>query len=109
VRLGRIYTHIEPLAATDWTTKPSAEEVAEERAVIGDEVRRITGADPIEIEFRDAEDGRIALITVALPAEQPLRVAHRRAGLIEAAVRDQRPQLADVVVHTEPVTAPATA
>lgn len=41
-------------------------------------------------------------MTIALPGDQPLAAAHRRAGLIEGTVRDQRPELADVVVHTEP-------
>jgi divalent metal cation (Fe/Co/Zn/Cd) transporter len=104
--LGRIYTHIEPLARTDWTRKPGADEVAEDRAIIEDVVRRHTGADPRDIRFRDSERGRIAFVNVVLPSEQPLRVAHRRAGLIEHDVREQRPGLADVVVHTEPAPVP---
>jgi cation diffusion facilitator family transporter len=109
--LRRIYTHIEPLAATDWARKPSSDEVADERAVIEDVVRHYTGADPLDVRFRDSESGRIAFVTVALPGEQPLAVAHRRAGLIEHEVRDRRPELADVIVHTEPMSqgAPARA
>jgi cation diffusion facilitator family transporter len=103
--LSRVYTHIEPLASTDWTTKPSSDEVAEERDVIAAVVRRYTGADPVEVRFRDSERGRIAFVTATLPGRQPLAVAHRRAGLIEADVRDQRPELADVIVHTEPASA----
>jgi len=104
--LRRVYTHIEPLAATDWTTKPSRDDVAQERAIIDEAVRRHTGSKPLDVRFRDAEHGRIAFVTVALPGEQPLSSAHRRAGLIEQEVRDRRPGLADVVVHTEPA-APA--
>jgi cation diffusion facilitator family transporter len=100
--LARVYTHIEPLARTDWTTQPGDDEVAEEREIIAHVVRRHTGAEPLDLRFRDSERGRIAFVTVALPGEQPLRVAHRRTGLIEADVRDQRPELADVIVHTEP-------
>ena len=37
-----------------------------------------------------------------LPGEQPLPSAHRHAGLIEEAVRERCPGLADVIVHTEP-------
>jgi len=101
--LRRIYTHIEPLAPTDWTTKPTRDEVTEERRIIEQAVRRFTGTDPLKVRFRDLERGRVAFVTVALPGDQPLAAAHRRAGLIEGTVRDQRPELADVVVHTEPV------
>jgi cation diffusion facilitator family transporter len=100
--LTRVYTHIEPLARTDWTTKPDSGAVAQERSVIDEAVRRHTGSAPLEVRFRDAENGRIAFITVSLPGEQPLVVAHRRASLIEGDVREQRPELADVIVHTEP-------
>jgi divalent metal cation (Fe/Co/Zn/Cd) transporter len=57
------------------------------------------------VSFRDADRGRVALIDVLLPAEQPLPSAHRRAGDIEEAVRARCPELADVIVHTEPATA----
>jgi divalent metal cation (Fe/Co/Zn/Cd) transporter len=100
--LGRVYTHIEPLARTDWARKPTAEEVADDRAAIEEATVRHTGAAPREVGFRDSERGRIALVAVELPADQPLRVAHRRAGAIEEQVREQRPDLADVVVQTEP-------
>jgi cation diffusion facilitator family transporter len=104
--IRRVYTHIEPLAETDWTLKPSRDEVASDRDAIADVVRQYTGALPIDVRFRDSERGRIAFITVALPGEQPLRAAHRRAGLIEQGVRERCRELADVVVHTEPVDSP---
>jgi len=106
--LRRIHTHIEPLAATDWAVRPAGGEVAEQRAVIDDVVRRYTGAPPEQVSFRDAERGRIALVTIALPAEQPLGAAHQRAGDIEEAVRERCPQLVDIIVHTEPATDSAT-
>jgi cation diffusion facilitator family transporter len=102
--LRRIHTHIEPLAATDWAVRPVSGEVAEQRAVIDEVVRRYTGAPPEQVSFRDAERGRIALVTIALPAEQPLGAAHQRAGDIEEAVRERCPQLVDIIVHTEPAT-----
>ena len=55
--------------------------------------------------FRDGEQGRVALVTVTLPGEQPLPSAHRHAGEIEEAVRERCPGLADVIVHTEPMGA----
>ena len=62
----------------------------------------MTGSDPAAISFRDGEGGRIALVTIKLPGEEPLPSAHRHAGVIEEAVRERCPSLGDVIVHTEP-------
>jgi cation diffusion facilitator family transporter len=100
--LTHVHTHMEPLSDTDWASEPSRSEVADQIAVIEEVVRRYTGDGPGAVRFRDAESGRIALVDIALPAEQPLRVAHQRAGEIEEAVRERCPQLVDVIVHTRP-------
>jgi cation diffusion facilitator family transporter len=100
--LRTVHTHIEPLARTDWASRPTPSEVATESAAIADVVRRLTGRDAAGVRFRDAERGRVALVTVVLPADQPLPSAHRRAGEIERAVRELCPDLSDVIVHTEP-------
>ena len=97
-----IHTHIEPLQGTDWARRPSGTEVADQRAVIEEVVRHVTGSPPGSVRFRDAESGRIALVDIVLPGEQPLRVAHRRAGEVEEAVRERCPDLVEVIVHTEP-------
>jgi cation diffusion facilitator family transporter len=100
--LSAVNTHIEPLSRIDWASKPTGDEVADAREAIADVVQRYTGQAPAEVRFRDGERGRVALIDVLLPADQPLPSAHRRAGDIEEAVRERRPELADVIVHTEP-------
>jgi cation diffusion facilitator family transporter len=105
--LRKVHTHIEPLARTDWGRKPASGDTASERAAIEETVRRVTGANPSDVSFRDGERGRIALVTISLPGEQPLPSAHRHAGAIEEAVRERCPSLADVIVHTEPEEAAA--
>jgi cation diffusion facilitator family transporter len=107
--LRMVHTHIEPLSRTDWASKPTRDEVATQLEAIEDVVRRYTGQDAAGVRFRDAERGRVALITVLLPADQPLPSAHRRAGEIEHAVRERCPDLADVIVHTEPAEERSTA
>ena len=67
----------------------------------------MTGAAPTALSFRDGEGGRIALVTITLPGEQPLPSAHQHAGAIEEAVRERCPSLGDVIVHTEPAEAEA--
>ena len=100
--IATVHTHIEPLARTDWASRPANDEVATDAQAIGEVVRRYTGRDAADVRFRDAERGRVALITVLLPPDQPLPSAHRRAGEIEHAVRERCPDLSDVIVHTEP-------
>jgi divalent metal cation (Fe/Co/Zn/Cd) transporter len=100
--LRNVHTHIEPLAGTDWARRPPRGDTTTEREAIVETVRRVTGADPVALSFRDGEDGRIAFVTITLPGEQPLPSAHRHAGEIEAAVRERCPDLGDVIVHTEP-------
>jgi cation diffusion facilitator family transporter len=106
--LRHIHTHMEPLTDVDWASTPTRDEVAEQRSVIEEVVRRYTGEAPISVRFRDAESGRIALVDIRLPPEQPLRVAHQRAGDIEEGVRERCPQLVDVVVHTRPAETAAS-
>jgi cation diffusion facilitator family transporter len=104
--VAHVHTHIEPLARTDWASAPPEVATAVERAAVEDAVRGITGAPPAELRFRDAERGRVALVTITLPGEQPLPSAHQHAGRIEEAVRERCPALADVIVHTEPEPQP---
>ena len=106
-QLRTIHTHIEPLARTDWASAPTSDDTAVERAAIESAVRRFTGSAPLDVTFRDGEQGRVALVTVSLPGEQPLPSAHKNAGAIEEAVRERCPGLADVIVHTEPMGAEA--
>jgi cation diffusion facilitator family transporter len=103
-----IHTHIEPLSAIDWATTPPRDEVADVRDAIDQVVVRYTGQRPARVRLRDGDRGRIAFVDVLLPAEQPLPSAHRRAGDIEEALRERIPGLADVVVHTEPVSPAAS-
>ncbi len=105
--LEYVHTHIEPLAPTDWASAPDTGETAVEREAIESAVRRVTGSSPLAVSFRDGELGRVALVTVSLPGDEPLPSAHRHAGAIEEAVRERCPELADVIVHTEPMGAEA--
>ena len=100
--LRSVHTHIEPLSRTDWASAPPPDVTAAEHAAVEETVRGITGTQPASVRFRDAERGRVALVTIMLPGEQPLPSAHHHAGRIEEAVRERCPGLADVIVHTEP-------
>jgi cation diffusion facilitator family transporter len=105
--LHKVHTHIEPLSGTDWARLPASDATTAERDAIDETVRQVTGAAPTAVSFRDAEGGRIALVTITLPGDQPLPSAHQHAGAIEEAVRERCPGLGDVIVHTEPAEAEA--
>ena len=105
--LRSVHTHMEPLSRTDWASAPPPDVTASERAAVEETVRGITGTSPASVRFRDAERGRVVLVTIMLPGEQPLPSAHHHAGRIEEAVRVRCPTLADVIVHTEPEPAGA--
>jgi len=65
-------------------------------------VREATGADPRELRFIDTEDGLFAYLTLGLDPQTTLADAHARASEIEERIRRERPEIADVIVHTEP-------
>ena len=65
-------------------------------------VRETTGHEPRELRFLRTEDGLVAFLTLGLDADSPLAAAHARASEIEERIRRERPEIADVIVHTEP-------
>src|SRR3954470_10772416 len=93
-----VQTHIEPL------TEPRAarEVVGDDEAVVRRIVREATGREPRELRFLGTDDGLVAFLTLGLDATSRLDAAHARASEIEEAIRRERPDIADVIVHTEP-------
>ena len=73
---------------------------ADERAVAGI-VRELTGKPPREVRFIETQDGVLLFVTVRI-AGGSLADAHARASEIEERIRAELPEVADVVVHTEP-------
>jgi len=95
--VGSVQTHLEPLAEAG-----GAAEVAGDVATVRRIVREVTGVEPRELRFLDTDEGLVAHMTLRLGAGQALADAHARASEIEERIRLQLPQIADVVVHTEP-------
>jgi cation diffusion facilitator family transporter len=92
-----VQTHLEPL-----TEAAAAEEVAVDPAVVEQAVREETGAPPRELRFVRTDEGLVAFVTLAVGGEESLADAHGRASAVEERVRRALPDIADVVVHTEP-------
>jgi cation diffusion facilitator family transporter len=93
-----VQTHLEPL-----TQLSEGEEVAGDAPAVERIVRDATGAPPRELRFLRTDAGLVAFLTLGLDAGSSLDDAHSRASEIEARIREEAPEIADVVVHTEPV------
>jgi cation diffusion facilitator family transporter len=92
-----VRTHLEPLA------EPAAgHEVAIDESAVARVVADETGSPPREVRFVRTDEGLVVFLTVALGPEGSLADAHGRASAVEERVRQTLPEVADVVVHTEP-------
>ena len=65
-------------------------------------MREQTGQAPRELRFLRTDDGLLAYLTLSLDPGTSLADAHARASEIEERIRRERPEIADVIVHTEP-------
>ena len=92
-----VQTHLEPLSV-----EAAAAEVAGDAATVDRVVRDATGRPPDELRFLTTEEGLVAHLTLALDSSTVLADAHAIASRIEETLRRELPEIADVIVHTEP-------
>jgi cation diffusion facilitator family transporter len=92
-----VQTHLEPLSEPT-----AAREVEADAAAITRIVHSVTGADPRAVRFLHTDTGLVAFLTLGLDPASTLDAAHARASEIEERIRLERPDIADVIVHTEP-------
>ena len=92
-----VRTHLEPLAEPARGTT-----VERDTGFVEEIVRDATGAAPRELRFLETEEGLVAFVTLGLDPATTLADAHRRASEVEERIRQERPEIADVIVHTEP-------
>jgi divalent metal cation (Fe/Co/Zn/Cd) transporter len=102
--VSSVQTHLEPLAGESAGTPPPAADVAIDRETVARIVREATGAEPEELRFLNTDDGLVAYLTLRLGSDMPLADAHGQASQIEETIRRERPEISDVIVHTEPHT-----
>ena len=93
--IGSVQTHLEPLAETG-----SGQLV--DPAELEDAVARAAGGKPRELRLLRTEKGVVAFLTLGLDPASTLAEAHARASEVEERLRRARPDVADVIVHTEP-------
>jgi divalent metal cation (Fe/Co/Zn/Cd) transporter len=73
------------------------------RAAATAAVVEITGREPVDMRLRTTAKGLVAYVTVLAAADQTLREAHALATRVEERICQRCDEIADVVVHTEPV------
>lgn len=95
--VGRVRTHLEPLAGAAATEASLADEQA-----VASVVEEATGSPPRDLRVVRTDEGLVVLLTLPMAGEESLAGAHARASALEERVRAAVPDVADVVVHTEP-------
>jgi len=97
-----VRTHLEPLerpvAANPTTTRDDRETVETIEAIVSAK----TGKNARDVRVLPTEAGTVIFITVSVGRAASLADAHRVASGLEETLRQRLPEIADVVVHTEP-------
>jgi cation diffusion facilitator family transporter len=96
-----VQTHLEPLSEQALAATPADGDL-EGESDVRRIVREATGADPRELRLVSTDRGLVAFLTLAMEPEQALSAAHASASEIEERIRRERPEVVDVIVHTEP-------
>jgi cation diffusion facilitator family transporter len=94
-----VHTHLEPIE-TPTRLEPHA--VASEE--IAAAVAAALGHEASELAVHETGNGGVVFARVTTGDDASLADAHLLAGRVERAIYRRRPDLADVVVHTEPAT-----
>ena len=96
--IAGVQTHLEPLTESSEALEVHGGDEADLRRI----VLEATGSDPRQLRFLRTSAGLVAFLTLGLDATCRLDEAHARASEIEEKIRRARPDIADVIVHTEP-------
>ena len=93
--VGSVQTHLEPL-------KEPSNAVELEPGDVERIVRAVLGSSPRAVRVLRTDEGLVAFLTLGFDPESTLAAAHSRASEVEERLRADYPEIADVIVHTEP-------
>lgn len=102
-QVAGVYVHLEPLAGALAATVPPPDELADLRAGLERIAADVTGRPAREVRVHREPRGNVAFMTIELPGGDTLATAHEVAARIEARAEGTLADVAEVVVHTEPV------
>jgi cation diffusion facilitator family transporter len=97
-----VQTHLEPLSEPAAGLPLGQADSSGAAARIREIVRAVTGEEPRELRLLNTEVGLVAFLTLGMEPDRALAEAHARASEVEERIRRDQPEIADVVVHTEP-------
>jgi cation diffusion facilitator family transporter len=97
-----VQTHLEPLVETSTARAVSLVDVAAETQSIREIVAAAGGGVPRDLRLLRGDEGLVLFLTLGLDATSVLKDAHARASEIEERIRQAHPEIAGVIVHTEP-------
>jgi cation diffusion facilitator family transporter len=97
-----VQTHLEPLSEPATGLPVQSVDGSAPAIRIRGIVKEATGEEPRELRLLNTEVGLVAFLTLGMEPERTLAEAHARASEIEERIRRAQPEIADVVVHTEP-------
>jgi cation diffusion facilitator family transporter len=95
--IDAVQSHLEPLSES-----AAGREVAGDAAAVERIVLETTGFPPRSVRFLRTDAGVIAYLTLGLDGTSTLAVAHAHASEIESRLRSEAPEIAELIVHTEP-------
>jgi cation diffusion facilitator family transporter len=98
--IDTVQTHLEPL--TEAVAGTDAGDMSADAALVERIVQEATGRRPREVRFLHTDEGLLAYLTLELDPGTALADAHASASEVEERIRRERPEIADVIVHTEP-------
>jgi divalent metal cation (Fe/Co/Zn/Cd) transporter len=97
-----VQTHLEPLERPLRAAASSGASAGEIGRAVKRFVEEHTAGAAREVRVLPSEIGSVVFLTVPVEPAASLREAHRIASELEHALREELPELAEVVVHTEP-------
>jgi cation diffusion facilitator family transporter len=97
-----VQTHLEPLERPLPARPPDEDADMLTTGEIERLVAERTGIRPKRVRLLPTDGGRVLFVTVGVEPGWTLAQAHRLAGELEEELRQRLPDIADVVVHTEP-------
>jgi divalent metal cation (Fe/Co/Zn/Cd) transporter len=95
--IDAVQTHLEPLAEVG-----QGREAEADRESVVAIVEAATHRAPRELRFLRTNVGLVLFLTLGTDPNASLAQAHAVASDVEARIREARPDVAEVIVHTEP-------
>ena len=100
--VDEVHTHLEPLERPLTASDEAGASDGRERERITRLVLERTGQAPRELRLLHTDTGLVVFVSVVVGSDSRLPEAHELASRLEDDIREGRPHMTEVVVHTEP-------